>query len=631
MCGIAGWAGAKPSDNEEAVLSSMLLQIRHRGPDGDGTYFASAADGTRIGLGHRRLSIIDVAGGAQPMIGRESGIALTYNGEIYNYIELREELKQHGCRFETQSDTEVIIKAYEHWGTDCFRRFRGMFALAIWDPRADEVVLARDHFGKKPLYIYEKGGTLVFASEVSAIVTMDGFGSGLDCDSVYDYIRYRYVPGDHTFFENIKKLSPGHFLVFKQGKSERTRFFRAPYDDPTIAESAGALSPEELEGGFLDVLEESVRLRMRSDVPYGAFLSGGLDSSAIVALMSRNSANPIKTFSIGFNEEKYSELPYARLVAEEFATEHTEVVINPFDITEHFDLLTNSRGGPITEPADVPLYILSAHAAKEVKVVLSGEGSDESLAGYPKHMFEAWAGPWDRYLGHSHLNRIGRAILNAAPSDTRRAKIAWDAITEAKFEDRMATWFSAFNSLDSGALAPGMSGGRCSDPTPFTTQPQWSALRKVLHFDQTRWLPDNLLERGDRMTMAASLEARMPFMDTVLARFIASAPDSALIRGRQSKYLLRKTMSGVLPEQILTRKKVGFTVPLKEWFVNELRDYTYDHLCGESSFVSSLLNRKLIGSIVDEHQNNRANNDKKIWSLLTLEMFLRAFRKPLSI
>ena len=631
MCGIAGWAGAKPAANEEAVLSSMLHEIRHRGPDGDGTYFATAANGTRVAFGHRRLSIIDVAGGAQPMIEPVSGIALTFNGEIYNYIELREELRHHGCRFTTQSDTEVIIKAYEHWGTDCFKRFRGMFALAIWDPNTDAVVLARDHFGKKPLYIYEHDGTLVFASEVSAIALMEGFGSGLDCDSVYDYIRYRYVPGDHTFFRNIKKLSPGHFLTFKNGRSERTQFFKAPYDDPTIERISGNADPEELESGFLDVLEESVRLRMRSDVPYGAFLSGGLDSSAIVALMARNSDQPIKTFSIGFQEETYSELPYARLVADAFATEHTEVVINPFDITEHFDLLTHARGGPITEPADVPLYILSAHAARDVKVVLSGEGSDESLAGYPKHMFEAWAGPWDKLLGHSSLNRIGRAILNAAPSDTRRAKIAWDAITEAKFEDRMATWFSAFNSLDSGALAPGMSGGRLSDPTPFTTQPQWSALRKVLHFDQTRWLPDNLLERGDRMTMAASLEARMPFMDTVLARFIATAPDNALIRGRQSKYLLRKTMHGVLPEEILTRRKVGFTVPLKEWFVNELRDYTYDHLCGESSVVASMLNKKLIGRIVDEHQSKRANNDKKIWSLLTLEMFLRAFRKPLSI
>lgn len=631
MCGIAGWAGARPADNEHAVLSKMLEEIRHRGPDGDGTYFATASDGTRTGLGHRRLSIIDVAGGAQPMISRDSGIALTFNGEIYNYIELREELRQFGLAFETQSDTEVIIRAYEHWGTDCFRRFRGMFALAIWDPRTDELVLARDHFGKKPLYICDDDRTLVFASEVAAIVTMEGFGGGLDRESVYDYIRYRYVPGDNTFFRNIKKLSPGHFLVFRHGTSERTKFFTAPYDDPTIERQAGPVDQGELEHAFLDLLEESIRLRMRSDVPYGAFLSGGLDSSAIVALMARNSDKPIKTFSIGFNEENYSELPYARLVADKFSTDHTEVVINPFDITEHFDLLTNARGGPITEPADVPLYILSAHAAMDVKVVLSGEGSDEALAGYPKHMFEAWAGPWDRFLGHSSLNRLGRAMLDIVPSDTRRARIAWDAITEPRFEDRMATWFSAFNSLDSGNLAPGMSNGRISDMTPFTTQPKWSALRKVLHFDQTRWLPDNLLERGDRMTMAASLEARMPFMDVVLARFIASAPDTALIRGRQSKYLLRKTMQGLLPDVILTRKKVGFAVPLKEWFVHELRDYTYDHLCGESSCVSSLLNKKLIGRIVDEHQKERANNDKKIWSLLTLEMFLRAFRKPLSI
>lgn len=631
MCGIAGWAGGRPSDNDQAALSRMLHHIQHRGPDGEGTQIAVGSDGTVVALGHRRLAIIDVAGGAQPMTDEASGVTVTFNGEIYNYIELREELRHSGYTFSTKSDTEVILKAYEHWGCECFRRFRGMFALALWDPRSQSLVLARDHFGKKPLYIHEHGGRLVFASEVSAIVSMDGFLDGIDRDSVYDYIRYRYVPGDHTFFKSIKKLSPGHYLTFKHGKVERHRFFSAPYNDPTVSANAAPSDQTDLQRAFMDVLEESVKLRMRSDVPYGAFLSGGLDSSAIVALMSRNSETPIRTFSIGFSEEKYNELEYARLVADKYQTNHTEIVINPLDITEHFDLLTSVRGGPITEPADVPLYILSAHAARDVKVVLSGEGSDESLAGYPKHMFEAWAGPCGNMLAHSSVNRAGRAILDLVPSEMRRVRIAWDAITEGKFEDRMATWFSAFNSLDSGKLAPGMSTQRVSDPTPFETQPQWSALRRVLHFDQTRWLPDNLLERGDRMTMAASLEARMPFMDTVLARFIAGTPDKALICGRQSKYLLRKSMAQMLPSTILERRKVGFTVPLREWFIKELREYTYDHLCAESSSVSSLLDRKIIRRLVDDHQRKRVNNEKKIWSLLTLEMFLRAFRKPLSI
>ena len=449
-----------------------------------------------------------------------------------------------------------------------------MFALAIWDALNDRLILARDHFGKKPLYYAVINGALIFSSELSSLISHPSCAATLDVDSVYEYLRYRYVPSPHTFVASIKKLPPGHYLSISNRDLRIERFFCPVYQCAQIEQKE--LKGRESEGIFFNLLEESVRLRMQSDVPYGAFLSGGIDSSSIVALMARNSNLPIKTFSIGFREEQYSELEHARRIAEAFKTQHHEIIVGHGDIIGHLENLTRNRCAPIGEPADIPIYMLSKFATQSVKVVLSGEGSDELLAGYPKHSVERWVAGREWLFSNPLVRKTVSKVFDLLPGENRRIRIASEAITEGCFEERMATWFGSFSEQARREIWSNGARERKLDHTPFDAQAHWSSLRRILHFDQTSWLPDNLLERGDRMTMAASLEARMPFMDVELARFVATLPDSALLRGGTSKYILRKCMQPLLPRETLSRAKVGFRVPVDEWFRGDLREF----VCG---------------------------------------------------
>jgi asparagine synthase (glutamine-hydrolysing) len=624
MCGIAGWYGGTPNVRDERVLDEMLRQIIHRGPDGEGRFQTVSSSGNGVALGHRRLAIIDLGGGAQPMSTEQMSHVISYNGELYNYKDLRKELVQRGEVFLTESDTEVVLRSYAHWGERCFSRFRGMFALAIWDALNDRLILARDHFGKKPLYYALVNGALIFSSELSSLISHPSCAATLDCDSVYEYLRFRYVPSPNTFVASIKKLPPGHYLSISNGHLRIERFFCPVYQDSQIepAESKNG----ESEGVFFNLLEESIRLRMQSDVPYGAFLSGGIDSSSIVALMARNSPLPIKTFSIGFKEEQYSELEHAKRIAEAFKTQHHEIIVSNRDIIGHLERLTRNRCAPISEPADIPIYMLSKFAAQDVKVVLSGEGSDELLAGYPKHNVERWVAGREWLLNHPTVRKTASTVLDLLPGENRRARVALEAITEGRFEERMASWFGSFSERARAEIWSNGAYARELDGTPFSAQARWSSLRRILHFDQTSWLPDNLLERGDRMTMAASLEARMPFMDTKLARFVATLPDRALLRRGTSKYILRKCMQSLLPRETLTREKVGFRVPVDEWFRNDLREFVSDHICNGAARIARFIDTKRVKSIVASHQNGARNCEKQIWALLNLEIFLRTFK-----
>ncbi|WP_046865514.1 asparagine synthase (glutamine-hydrolyzing) [Microvirga massiliensis] len=625
MCGIFGWVVPSARALDSQVLTELTDLLRHRGPDGAG-YWVDTSENPdwQIALGHRRLAIIDLSpGGAQPM-SDELGRQLIFNGEIYNYLELKEELKGHQAHFRTSSDTEVLLKGLEILGPDILPKLRGMFAFALWDPKRGELILARDAFGKKPLYIAElPEGGLIFGSELHALTAFPGLDRSFDWDSLEEYLVYRYVPGPNTFFRSIKKLPPGHFAVWSNGNLTIRRYYTPPFAD-TEPEPIGM---NEAVKRFTETLQESVRLRLRSDAPFGAFLSGGIDSAAVVGLMSQELGRPVQTFSAGFSESDHSELPYARLVASHFRAHHHEIVVPSSAV---FDFLSEAvwhRGAPVSEPADIPILLLAREAAKKVKMVLTGEGSDELLAGYPKHKFEPRISQY-QWLLPSILQDTTSALANRLPYGARRAATALRAFSVRDPEARMAVWFGAMSPTEAGALMAQSRPRRRLDPFPFSGS--GSALKRTLLFDQTSWLPDNLLERGDRMMMAAGIEGRMPFMDVELARTVAAFPDHILLGAKGGKAVLREAVGRLLPREILKRRKVGFRVPVELWFRTTLRDYLHDHLLGADSQVAVMCDRNKLAQMFDEHTTGRRNHEKTLWALLNLEIFTRVFRPSLT-
>lgn len=622
MCGIAGWIARRDSSPDAAVLQAMTDALAHRGPDGEGAFIADTRDGEhRAGLGHRRLAIIDLAAGQQPMHSADGLTSIVFNGEIYNFRSLREELRQSGGNFRTNSDTEVLLEAYRLWGPECVGRLRGMFAFAIWDARREELIFARDGFGKKPLYLLEAEGLLLFASEIKAILAGSNRRPALDRASVLDYLVYRYVPGPFTLFEGVTKLPPGSIGIWRRGTLSISRF----YDPPD-----GSVRPSFPRGGdpvpaFLEALDDAVAARMISDVPFGAFLSGGLDSSAVVALMSRHSGSPVNTFSVGFAEADYSELGHAERVARAFGTNHHPLEVSASGLMEHLPALIGFRDAPVAEPSDIPIYLISREAAKTVKMVLTGEGADEILAGYPKHRFEPLAAAYQSMVPTTAHRRLLAPLVRALPYRFRRLKTLAANIGLRDRRERLPRWFGALSFTERERLAGGLGPPREPDSRPFAAAKGQSPLRRALYFDQTSWLPDNLLERGDRMSMAASIEVRMPFMDTGLAALVADFPDTARLKGCTQKAVLRRAMTGILPSEILARPKVGFRVPVNEWFRGPMRDYVHDHLLGSGSATRDLFDRPTLAGFLDEHMTGRQNHEKLIWTLLNLELFQRRF------
>jgi len=596
--------------------------IRHRGPDGEGLFLDDTGEGSSVvGLAHRRLAIIDLATGVQPMVHQGAGVTLVFNGEIYNFDRLRLELEALGHRFRTKSDTEVLLNAYVEWGPDCVTRLRGMFAFALWDHPRGRLMLARDQFGKKPLYIHEGREKLLFGSEIKALLAFGDLRTALDRPSIADYLLYRYVPAPHTFFSGIRKLMPGSYALWQHGKLTETSFYTPPYGlspplDRPIADPIAA---------FTEELDTAVKIRMVSDVPYGAFLSGGLDSSAIVALMSRQSSKPINTFSVGFREARYSELSYAGIIARQFATRHSELLVSAEDLMQYLPKLIDHGDAPVAEASNIPIYLLSREAAKSVKMVLTGEGSDELLGGYPKHSAERFAGAYQGLVPACVHRAVVEPLVNLLPYRYRRIKTMISSIGLRDPRERLPRWLGALSVAERNRLlGPGVP-RRIPDRRPFLGSAGRSSLQRMLYFDQTSWLPDNLLERGDRITMAASIEARMPFMDTGLAALAARLPDRWRIRGFTQKYILRRAMADVLPKEILGRPKVGFRVPVNEWFRGPMRGFVHDHVMGPASLTRELFNGHEVEKVLSEHESGRQNHEKLIWTLVNLELFQKRF------
>ncbi len=619
MCGISIVVTNRGAEYARECVRRMSDSIRHRGPDDEGYYVAACrAQPYTVAMGHRRLSIIDVGSGRQPLFNEDETVAIVFNGEIYNYRELREELVRAGHSFRTESDTEVIVHAYEEFGDDVVNRLRGMFAFAIWDDNKQTLILARDRFGKKPLFISETSDGFNVCSEMKGCRIAGGDSPKLDEGAVWNFLLYRYVPGPATLLEGIRKLQPGTIATWRHGGWAFRKYYD-PADGSPAQRVSRAATKRDPRGQFLELLEESINLRMISDVPFGAFLSGGIDSSAIVALMSKNSRLPVQTFSVGFAEKRFSELNHARLVARHFKTQHHELVIGSKDIIDNLDFLVGYRDAPLSEPADVPIFLLAMESARHVKMVLSGEGSDEILGGYGKHLAESHLG-WFARLPYSLRRTMTGAAKAFIPRFSRGAISALDAYSQRDWSARMPRWFGAASEAGLiGLLNPDWVAR--NKRTSLVAEPNHgnSALRKILYFDQVSWLPDNLLERADRMTMAASIEARMPFMDHHLVEFVAGLDDSWRICGTVTKRILKQSMRGIVPDEIIRRKKIGFSMPLREWLRGTMRDYLLSRLLSGSGLLSQIARKAELERMVREHVEGTRDHEKLLWCLLNLE------------
>ncbi|MBX2869749.1 MAG: asparagine synthase (glutamine-hydrolyzing) [Acidiferrobacterales bacterium] len=632
MCGITGIvASVANADQLVSDVATMCAKIQHRGPDGQGiTDPITSAAGASVVLGHRRLSIVDLTGGHQPMVDTERGLHLTFNGEIYNFESLREELIAIGHTFQTSSDTEVVLRCYAEYGKNCVEKFNGMYALAIWDEREDRLFLARDRYGKKPLYyINTETAGFAFSSEIKSFFSVNS-AMTINRTAVWNCSLLRYNPGEHTLFNEIREVLPGHCGFYDPATAslELSSYYSHP--DSQKQQSCVSNSQGSHTDQFLRLLRDAVKIRTNCDVPFGAFLSGGIDSAAVVAIMSEYLDQPVKTFSVGFRQTEFSELASAATVAAEYKTEHHECIIEPDDIIRYLPEAIEYRDGPVSEPSDVAILMLSRLARESVKMVLTGEGSDEVLGGYPKHVYERCASLTEKLP--RVIRRCGEhAVTRVLPYKYDKIKICCASLLADDFSSRMQIWFGSmtpqvreklFKSTFMADLVP-------EQLTTFC-KPPGSSLRNILAFDQQMWLPGNLLERGDRMTMAASIEARMPFLDYRIAEFVSALPDSHRVHRLRTKAILRDAIKTLLPSSIINRKKVGFKVPVEVWFRTTLYDYLNEQLLSDSSLLREHLNQFYLEKLMLEHRNKKQNHEKLLWSLLNLEMWLKQVEQRLS-
>ncbi len=615
MCGVVGWVLPSQHALSERLLVSLAERQKHRGPDSAGHWIGFTRDDKwQIGLSFRRLAFLDLSpAGSQPMFARPD-TALVFNGEIYNYIELRERVATDG--WESTGDTVVLLNLLAQDGLNCLPLLRGMFAFAFWNGSKGELLLARDPFGKKPLYVAElDDGGVVFGSEIDAIAAMPGLDRSVDGDAVPEYLQYRYVPGPNTFFRKVKKLPPGHWMRWKAGRTETGSYYTPPFRNPR----AKRISSQKAETRLIASLREAVSIRLRSEAPFGLFLSGGLDSSLILALMTEQLAHPVTSFSVGFNEGEHSELHHARRIADRFGADHNQLVVSAESVIHNLAEATRHRGAPVSEPSDLAILMLSKVASRKVKMVLTGEGADELLGGYPKHRADAVVAAFHAVIPAIVHDRLIDPLIRRFAHGARRATIVARALRERDEQRRFALWFGATTEAEREQLLFEPRSRRPIDPYPWSSRA--SRLKRMLFLDQTSWLPDNLLERGDRMMMAGSIEGRMPFMDTEVARVVASFPDRLLIGGRGGKTVLRRAAKRLLPRDTLTRPKIGFRVPVDVWFRTSLREYLRDNLLGTAARTRSILKEQAVRRLLNEHVEGTQNHEKLLWTLLALEIF----------
>jgi asparagine synthase (glutamine-hydrolysing) len=620
MCGIAGFF----LNNRSApagLVKSMCDQIRHRGPDDEGFY----VDGG-CALGMRRLSIIDLNTGHQPIANEDRSVWIVFNGEIYDYRELRADLERRGHRFRTHTDTETIVHLYEEYETDALTRLRGMFALAIWDARRGRLLLARDRFGKKPLYYAIRPDGLYFASELSCF-QQTGVPLDPDPEALRLYFQFNYIPDPYSAYQAVRKLPAGSWLAYDRNASVSTgRYWRAPVPG---AGSAGNSSEADTAAQIRQKFDESVRIRMIADVPLGAFLSGGIDSSSVVASMALQSPEPIRTFSIGFEESAFNELPFAALVAQTYRTDHHEIVVRP-DSLSLVQKLVDHFGEPFGDSSAIPTYIVSEFAARFVKVALSGDGGDELFGGYESFLAVSQWGRLDRIplFLRRLLDRVAGWLPYSAYGKNYLRMISRGSALERYFEFNYAPYLLRARLLEPEWMLPAEAGFLRSAFADSLLPEGADIVSQAMYFESTANLTGDMLVKVDRMSMANSLEVRCPLLDHELAALAAAVPHSWKISGGRGKRILLKALGDRLPEQLLSRGKMGFGVPLAAWFRNELREMLWDHLTSARFVGRGIAAQPFVRQLLEEHQTGRRDNNQWLWSLLMLELWFQKAQSP---
>ena len=626
MCGIAGfvdlWAETEHRVDEARAqtLENMCRVIRHRGPDDQGVMLTEG-----VALGMRRLSIIDLSGGHQPISNGDGAITIVFNGEIYNYRDLQADLRTRGYRFKTNSDTETIVHSYEEYGEACVDSLRGMFSFAVWDDRKNKLFIARDRVGKKPLYYsITRHGTLVFGSELKSLLQHPEVTREINPDAIDAYFSLGYVPDPLAIFKNIEKLPPGHHLTFQNGRLSIERYWDFKYESNGNGHCAADYL-EELRA----LLDESVRIRLVSDVPLGAFLSGGIDSSTVVAMMARHMDQPVKTFSIGFNEDSFNELKYARLTAAKFGTEHHEFVVTP-EICEVVDELAWHFDEPFADSSAIPTYVVSKLAREYVKVVLTGDGGDELFAGYTRYRTEQKRRRFEFVPGvvrKGVMDSLSRRLPHGAFGRNYLHNIALDPI------DRYLDSISVFTGLNKNLLYTHDFRGtlrRSNQMSSFFNELSHNVktsgpLDSLLYIDSKTYLPGDILTKVDRASMAVSLEARVPLLDHKLIEFVTRIPAGMKIVGSETKHVFKQAIADLIPTEILNRPKQGFGVPIEQWINRQLRDRIRDTLNDPRTLQRGYVSRSHVEVLLKEHENGRRDHSMALWSLLMLELWHRNF------
>ena len=621
MCGIAGFLNTNGAPADERLVHRMTDIIAHRGPDASGFYVRG-----RVALGHRRLSIIDLATGDQPMSNEDGLVWVTYNGEVFNHADVRPELESAGHRYKSRCDTETIVHAYEEWGDQSPVRYRGMFAYAIWDEKKRQLLCVRDRLGIKPLYYFWNGRLFAFASEMKALLEHPEISADFNDQLVPEYLAFGYTSGDQTLFTGIRRLPPGHTLTVTcepEPRLEIKQYWEAPcpasFDDRPDHEWIAECRSR---------LEQVVRMRLMSDVPLGMFLSGGVDSSAMAAIIKRQADGPVKTFSVGYSESRYSELSEARQVAERIGTDHHEVFVSMEDFFNALPRLVWHEDEPITWPSSVSLYFVSKLARQEVKVVLTGEGSDELFAGYSRYRFYQLNAEWMRSYSvlPATLRRAIQNGVNDSPllsADIRR-KLGHTFLGRGSDIESLYlnNFYCAFGLEEQEKLL-----SRSFAQSPYSTfLERWNSvatsprLPRLLFADQKTYLVE-LLMKQDQMSMATSIESRVPFLDHKFVEFAASVPPHMKLRGKQGKYIVKKAVEDLIPHEIIYRKKMGFPTPITAWLLREEAGTIRDYLRDPDGILAAYTNPGYVNELLDKHQRGVHDATDRIWRLLNLQLW----------
>ena len=630
MCGICGYFS--PSHKLDGdTLTKMNNQMVHRGPDDYGTKVFNEMP-PFCGLGHRRLSIIDLSGGHQPMTNEDNTIWIAFNGEIYNHAELRRDLVEKGHIYKTKSDTETIVHLYEEYGAKCVDFLRGMFAFAIWDTKKRQLFLVRDRLGIKPLYYAQTPHCLLFASEIKAILKSGWIDPKINYQTAPEFFAFGYVTNKNTMFHGIKKLQPGHWLTFSEAGVSEKQYWNITYDN-----ELSKMSFFDCKARLMELFEESVKLRMMSDVPLGVFLSGGIDSSAIAAIMAKNMSDPLKAFTIGFEKPYYSEAPYAKAVAETFGIELEEVVLTPNDFIDSIEKLIWHEDKPITWPSGVALYFIAKKAQEKIKVVLTGEGSDELFGGYDKYWVTNWNLEYGKYFDWMFPDKIKEKYIKKwlwrLPIPLKLKKMISHTplyhlldLSQIHFDNFYSTFPSyQQKSLFSSDFRRETTGAQIYNGSSlhFNEASAPSTMEKLLYTDIKTYLVQ-LLMKQDKMSMAASIESRVPFLDHKLVEFAANVPPQFKIKGRNVKYIIKEAMKEILPKSIIERPKMGFPTPISSWLREpKFNKYAQDILFDRRTKERGIYNMSSVTDIVESHMKGAKDNSGQLWYLLNFELWNR--------